>query len=72
MTGWTWEYIDENMTLPRLYEMSEYWAEHPPLHLLVAAVVGAKPKKQETQENPFDLLGDLAAAGVKMEDPKHG
>jgi hypothetical protein len=24
-TGWTWEYIGEHMTLPRLYAFDRYW-----------------------------------------------
>lgn len=48
-TGWTWEYIDDYMTLPRLGAMRNAWEIHPPLHTLVATVIGhqapAKPKR---------------------------
>ena len=38
--GWTWEYIDQNMTLPRLEDLNRYWAQYPPMHRLVAAYLG--------------------------------
>jgi hypothetical protein len=42
-TGWTWEYIDDNMTLPRMEALNQYWVDNPPLHLLVRGLVGYKP-----------------------------
>jgi hypothetical protein len=41
--GWTWEYIGECMTLPRLAAMSEHWKQYPPVHKAVAAYLGIKP-----------------------------
>lgn len=38
-TGWTWEYIDERMTLRRLALFTLHWADSPPEHLTVAALV---------------------------------
>ena len=36
------------MTLLDFEELAAYWAEHPPLHLLMAAYLGVdKPKKRE-------------------------
>lgn len=46
--GWTWEYIDDNMTLPRFYEISEQWEKWPPVHLAVLAYMGYG---QESEEN---------------------
>ena len=40
LTGWTWEYVGREMTLPRLYEMQRYWQQHPPLGDLAAAYLG--------------------------------
>ena len=74
VTGWTWEYIDDCMTLPRLYAFTKYWADHPPTHLLLGAFFGVKPasKKEEQKANLSELIGELGAVGVKMEGPKHG
>lgn len=64
MTGWTWEYIDENMTLPRLCELSAYWGKNPPTHIIAAAYVGYKPQatggEGDAGELPeFALLPDI-------------
>lgn len=42
MTGWSWEYIDDYMTIPRFIEMTAYWKSWPPTHQLVASFVGYK------------------------------
>ncbi len=42
LTGWTWEYIGAQLTLPRLYELERYWAAHPPVGDLVGAYLGYK------------------------------
>ena len=42
LTGWTWEYIGQHLTLPRLYEMQRYWEQHPPVGDLMAAYLGYK------------------------------
>ncbi len=53
------------MTVPRLTEMTEYWKENPPLHVMVAAYFGISKDKggnhrpSELDENGnslFDLL----------------
>lgn len=69
-----WEYIDENMTLPRLYEFSRSWADHPPTHLLLGAFFRVKSagKQEESKGNLSELIGELGSVGVKMEGPKHG
>lgn len=41
-TGWTYEYIDEFVTLPRLNALDAHWAKHPPVHMSVAAFLGIK------------------------------
>lgn len=38
--GWTWEYIDEYVTVPRLIEITEYWKQVPPLHEAFAGFFG--------------------------------
>ncbi len=42
-TGWTWEYIGQCLTLPRLNAMYEYWKMFPPLHESVAGALGIRP-----------------------------
>jgi hypothetical protein len=33
------------MTLFDVEELGEYWASHPPVHLMVAAFLGVKPER---------------------------
>lgn len=39
-TGWTFEQIDQTMTLSRLKALNDYWQQHPPTNNLVAAYLG--------------------------------
>ena len=48
-TGWTYEYIDEFVTLPRLAALDAHWAKHPPVHMSVAAFAGIKMQAPPTQ-----------------------
>lgn len=45
-TGWTWDYIGEHMTLPRLYALFEHWAQYPPVHITAAIFTGVKSEKK--------------------------
>jgi hypothetical protein len=49
------------MTWPEYYDLSEYWADHPPVHELVAAYIGYK-RKAPAEETPQDLGMLLAMA----------
>lgn len=65
--GWTWEYIDEWMTLPRLYAIFKYWGEsRPPVHWMVAGFLGVKrkPSAQDGQSDPD--AGDVRALAESM------
>jgi hypothetical protein len=67
--NWTWEYIDEHMTLPRLDALNEYWRRNPPLHQLVAAYAGFKPpnddnKEPEKTEDLATFMAEMSAANV--------
>ena len=71
-TGWTWEYIGQNMTLPRLYEMQRYWEQHPPVGDLVAAYLGYEVKAKGTNKrspdygSPEELISAFSTAGGKV------
>ena len=36
--GWAWEYIDDEMTLPRLFAIQDRWRNVPPLSSVVHAI----------------------------------
>jgi hypothetical protein len=50
------------MTLPQVEELLDYWRAHPPLHLLVAAALGAHKKSDPAQD--FAALAALAPQGI--------
>lgn len=54
-TGWTWDYIENQMDIPRLASMNAYWAKHPPLHVMVQWFMGIEEKSVAG-----DLMGDDA------------
>jgi hypothetical protein len=69
ITGWTWEYIDEFMTLPRLYDLSRYWRDYPPIHALIGAFLGVKPSvksEQKEKESIDQIIADFSAAGISL------
>jgi hypothetical protein len=43
-TGWTPEYVEHHLTLPRLRALQAFWEDVPPIALLVARYLGIKPK----------------------------
>lgn len=43
-TGWTWDYIADHVDIPRLTSMNDYWAKHPPLHVMVQWFMGIEEK----------------------------
>lgn len=45
-TGWTWCYIADHLDLPRLEALNKHWANSPPVHSMVAAYLGIKPKEK--------------------------
>lgn len=59
--GWTWDYVAENIDLPRLKHLNAYWAAHPPVHILVAAYMGYKGQKsaQEQEESADEVISML-------------
>ena len=50
-TGWTLEYVGENLDLPRLKSLNKYWRKYPPLQVLLAAYVGYKEPEKLTSDD---------------------
>jgi hypothetical protein len=45
--------------------MNRYWSDHPPVHILVAAYMGIKPKAEDEDDASLDdLLNAFGGAGV--------
>lgn len=72
--GWSWEYIDDFMTIPRLLEMTEYWEKYPPLHVMVAQYfeiggkrTGSTPQHSGQVGTIDDLLNEFGDFGGKID-----
>lgn len=48
VTGRPWDELEDTLTWPRLNALGRYWQEHPPVHELVAAALGVKPRDKDT------------------------
>ena len=59
LTGWTWDYVEETLTVPRLKALHREWERHPPLPILFAAWVGVKPKEHGTAEELVERIKGL-------------
>lgn len=77
--GYTYEYIDDYMTIPRLNAMAAYWKENPPLHQMVAQYLemgsSKKAPKAETSEVELEkqsqeLMGLVGSLGLSSEKPE--
>lgn len=68
VTGWTWEYIDNYMTLPRLYEMLTYLRKWPPVYKLVAAFIGYKEPVvlTEVESKTDEFISAVAQVNAAM------
>jgi hypothetical protein len=56
-TGWTWEYIGRQLTLPRLYALYRHWKLYPPVHVGVALIAqGLGAVKAPTPADKFRKL----------------
>jgi hypothetical protein len=74
--GWSWEYIDEEMTMQRMDAIGKHWEQVPPLAICVAgllnALTGGKSSKKQVvkQQDPRELFEMLGASGFKQEKPE--
>jgi hypothetical protein len=48
-TGWTWEYLDEFVTLPRLNALLDHWATSPPVHITAALFAGVESRRDSSR-----------------------
>ena len=79
-TGWTWEYVDERMTLPRLRDFIDHWKNAPPLRVALGAVLGAgKKEKLVTANTPKGtdsemaaMIDELGSMGIPLEVRRNG
>jgi hypothetical protein len=64
-TGWTWEYIGQYLTLPRLFAMHAVWRKYPPLIVAAASLLGVKAEP-EVPKSKEDVAAAMAAAAIRL------
>ena len=62
-TGWTWDYIEDHIDLPRYDALMLYYSKNPPVHVMLAGFFGCGPKKSEAIEkaSEFVPVGNVSA-----------
>jgi hypothetical protein len=53
-TGWTWDHIDERVTLPQVAALGRFWKQVPPPAVQlrrIALFLGLKPESAEATPN---------------------
>lgn len=68
--GWTWEYVDEHMNLPRVESIYRGFGKKPPIHWIGAAFVKFTPRSSSESGSaagpkPSDMF---AAMGGRLLD----
>jgi len=59
--GWSWEYIDEEMTLPRMESVMKHWDKIPPVSVTLAGIAAALGvKREEKKEVDAGNIEELA------------
>ena len=62
-TGWTWDYVADEVGIDQIISLNKYYEENPPLHLMVKAFLGIGGKKKP--ENDFgEFMQELKEAGL--------
>ena len=67
-TGWTWEYIGQCLTLPRLRALDEHWRKYPPVHITLALFAGVTTKAKASMPQD-DAANDAAVASYIQRMP---
>jgi hypothetical protein len=61
-TGMTWDEVQDQLDLPSLAALTEYWESYPPVHVLVAGYFGIKPKAKAGKKQMDEVaLSELMA-----------
>jgi hypothetical protein len=53
--GWTWDYCEDTLTVPRLEALHTEWRKNPPLVLMIKAFLGIKDAPENKLKPPAFL-----------------
>jgi len=56
-TGWTWHYVDEQLTLSELFALYAHWNRSPTVRTMVAGYLGVEKKSVGSSDK--SNLGEL-------------
>ena len=69
-TGWSWEYIDEEMTVPRMKAFKKVWKQTPPLRVMLRSLfsgaqtsAGSNTATSDARQGRPDMQSYLEAFG---------
>ena len=65
-TGWTRREV-ESLTLREANELMKYWSEHPPMHVLLAATMRARPLRKKDLANTVASLGGSVSSSPSLQ-----
>lgn len=70
-TGWTWQYIDEHVTLPQVYALNVTWRVFPPAALMLKRIGQALGMKFDAAAAPRagtaeEAVREAMAAGLPV------
>jgi hypothetical protein len=63
-TGWRWDDVEDQLTIPRLCALARFWTRSPPPHVLLALIARAVLPVHETvpaATSQWQELAKLAA-----------
>lgn len=69
-TGWTWQYVRDQLDLPTLDALQAEWQHHPPVHHLVAAYLDYKPPQATAADSDQQLAQFLSGMRVDTSAPQ--
>lgn len=58
-TGWTWDYVEDTLTMDRLKALQAYWADCPPIQAMIAAYFGIKPKERKNKTDFMNAIANM-------------
>lgn len=71
MTGWTWVYVHDEVTLPQVHVLSTYWRQQPPMPILARRLcqyfgIQIAMPTPKVAASPDDAMQEAMSAGLPV------